>query len=246
LSDLFHEDVPDALIAHLWSVMGRTPQHTYLVLTKRPARMRALLSRASFRDDLAQYEQPWPLPNAHIGVSCENQKWADLRIPLLMQTPAAVRFLSCEPLLGPVDLRQAMIPLGDPRGHGLTMSFVHWGCCETLHGLDWCIVGGESTRRAADARPMDLVWARSLVSQCRDAGVPVFVKQLGTAWAAASGAVDRKGGDIDEWPEDLRIRELPTPASDACDAALTAIAGPIPATATAAARAAYRTRETTP
>jgi protein gp37 len=211
LADLFHDEVPDSLIAELWSVMARTPQHTYQILTKRPARMRSLLSRPSLRDNLSHLGRPWPLPNVHLGVSVENQRWADLRIPLLMLTPAAVRFLSCEPLLGPVDLRASMVPLGDQRGHGQSASFVHYGCCENLHGLNWVIVGGESGK---GARAMDLEWARSIVDQCQSAGVPAFVKQMGSAWAKAAGAVDRRhGGDPAEWPENLRVREFPRAVS---------------------------------
>lgn len=124
LSDLFHDNISDEFIARVFAVMALTPQHTYQVLTKRPARMRALLTNNDFgslildqlededwtlrRDMMAAREElngsPWPLPNVWLGVSVEDQKAADLRIPKLLETPAAVRFLSCEPLLGAVDL----------------------------------------------------------------------------------------------------------------------------------------------
>ena len=178
LSDLFHDDVPDEYIAQVFAVMARAENHTFQVLTKRHGRMRALLSSWEFREalrcklgwpDLAE----WPLPNVWLGVTVEDQKRADLRVPALLDTPAAVRFLSCEPLLGPVDLS----PWtghgygGDPREE------------ESL--IDWVIAGGES---GPNARPMHPDWARSLRDQCVAAGVPFFFKQWGE-WAPDSYAV---------------------------------------------------------
>lgn len=135
----------------------------------------------------------WPLPNVWLGVSVEDQKWADNRITHLLQTPAAVRFLSAEPLLGPIDLRRV---------------------AASATRIDWVIVGGES---GPGARPMEEAWARSLVEQCRDYGIAPFVKQMGSVWASdrtvggktvrAHG--DSKGGDWDYWPADLRVREFP-------------------------------------
>lgn len=176
---------------------------------------------------------PWPLPNVWLGVSVEDQRRADERIPHLLNVPAAVRFLSCEPLLGPVVLHLERInDLGrwDSTGRPLPLS-----------RIDWVIVGGES---GPGARPFDVAWARSLVHQCREASVPVFVKQMGADvrdrndagfepgdggwWLDDPGAQvehldegyqgapvrvrlrDRKGGDPAEWPEDLRVREFPT------------------------------------
>jgi protein gp37 len=196
MSDLFHTDIPDDYIAQVFAVMALTPQHTYQVLTKRHGRMKALLSRPSFwhlvadqgREHFTGCQEDWlavgamlggdPLPNVWLGVSVEDQKWADLRIPALLETPAVVRFLSCEPLVGPVDLKQAVIPMGSERGHGLTASYVHaGGCCQRrFHGIDWVIVGGES---GPGARPMHPQWARSLRDQCEWAGVPFFLKQWG-------------------------------------------------------------------
>ena len=187
MSDLFHELVPDDYIASVFDIMGASPQHQFQVLTKRPERMSEW-----FEVMCAASAHPiWPLPNVWLGVSVENQRWADQRIPLLVQTPAAVRFLSCEPLLKPLDLT------------------------DHLNGVDWVIVGGES---GPGARPIAIEWVRDLIEQCRSAQTPIFVKQLGTAWSKAEGAEDRKGGDWDEWPEDLRIREYPglTRAIDQC------------------------------
>lgn len=130
-------------------------------------------------DDAEQrvYNAPWPLPNVWLGVSVEDQKRADLRIPALLNTPATVRFLSCEPLLGSVDLKQAVRTMGSERGHGLTSSYVHAsGCCRKFHGIDWVIVGGESGRAA---RPMAPQWATSLRDQCKAADVSFFFKQWG-------------------------------------------------------------------
>jgi protein gp37 len=188
MSDLFHDQVPDEYVAKVFAVMAATPQHTYMTLTKRHARMRSLLSSPAFRDavktelgvlvhkypKLVGVEWAWPVRNAWMGVSTEDQKWADIRIPALMRTPAAVRFVSAEPLLGPINLRQSMWTLGDERGHGLTASYVHWGCCEKLHGLDLVIAGAES---GPGAREMELDWVRSMRDECVGAGVAFFLKQ---------------------------------------------------------------------
>jgi protein gp37 len=134
----------------------------------------------------------WPFPNIQIGVSSENQKAADERIPLLLECPAAVRFVSCEPLLEEIDLRQWLVSFFNP----------------ATTRLDWVIVGGES---GPGARPMHPDWARSLRAQCQDAGVVFFMKQMGSAWAKLHGCRDSHGGDMSEWPEDLRVREYPEP-----------------------------------
>jgi protein gp37 len=230
LSDLFHADVPDAFIDQVFGVMARVPQHTFQILTKRPDRMRAWFTRRGpVYDDASDFvalaiadgdasviypiEFPWPLPNVWLGVSVENQHFADERIPLLLQTPAAVRFISAEPLLGPVSLRQwfDVVSRGLPRIFPLAHTA---GVSTPL--LDWVIIGGES---GPGARPFDLAWGRSIVAQCQAAGVPVFVKQLGAhafegependGCGPLYGLRDRKGGDPDEWPHDLRIREFP-------------------------------------
>ena len=185
MSDLFHDDVPDEFIAHVFAVMSLTPQHTYQVLTKRHARMRSLLSGSerwwglldAAEENLVEDEwiihdrhveptgDPWPLRNVWLGVSVENQQWADIRIPALLETPAAVRFLSCEPLLGPVNLDPWRSP--DEPWNGRSPADTR---------IDWVIVGGES---GPGARPMRPEWARALRDQCRAAGTPFFFKQWG-------------------------------------------------------------------
>ena len=182
LSDLFHVDVPDEYIARVWAVMALAPQHTFQVLTKRHGRMKALLNSDTFqrqvgdaihgfvatgKPDRAWYAS-WPLPNVWLGVTVEDQQHADLRIPALLVTPAAVRFLSCEPLLGPVVISSALQTV---RSDG-----------QPCTGIDWVIAGGESGR---DARPMHPDWARALRDQCQNAGVPFLFKQWGE-WVPVS------------------------------------------------------------
>lgn len=227
MSDLFHPDVPDAFIDRVFAVMALCPQHTFQVLTKRAERMRSYLAMESADGDRCDYiaaaaneieserdgrmsvtfikRGAWPLPNVWLGVSAENQPMYDKRIRDLLLTPAAVRFLSLEPLLGPIDMRMGGASMPDYSAHN------------PLPQVNWVIVGGES---GPGARPFDVAWARSIVQQCRSAGVPVFVKQLGsrpTGWYTnANGPMvncntqhDKKGGDPSEWPEDLRVREFP-------------------------------------
>lgn len=183
-SDLFHDQVPDEFIARVWAVMASAPRHTFQVLTKRHGRMRSLLSSEEFRlavqrriphagasPYVAAYWKTWPLPNVWLGVSVEDQKRADLRIPALLDTPAAVRWISAEPLLGPVDIING---LGDS-----------W-----LTGIDWIVAGGES---GPGSRPMHPEWARSLRDQSEVAGVPFLFKQWGSHRPSAVGSIVRGG-----------------------------------------------------
>ncbi|OLS99363.1 hypothetical protein BJF90_39320 [Pseudonocardia sp. CNS-004] len=143
---------------------------------------------------------PRPLPNVWVGVSAEDQRRAELRIPALLGTPAAVRFVSAEPLLGPIDLSRWLgIERYDSFGWGEEMFAALNG--RVGGGLHWLIVGGES---GPGARPMRPAWARDLVEQCHAAHVPVFVKQLGSAHGP------HKGSDTATWPPELRVREWPT------------------------------------
>ena len=200
MSDLFHDHVPDIYIAGVFAVMARAPQHTFQLLTKRHGRMRSLVNEHDFAarvigaDDIA-----WPLPNVHLGVSAENQQWADIRIPALLDTPAAVRFVSAEPLLGPIDLRQSLklwTPSEDAAWQSVIPPFkpglgtigdgpmvtARLNARDVLH---WVIVGGES---GPGARPMHPDWARGLRDQCQAAGVAFLFKQWGE-WAT-----DFRGG----------------------------------------------------
>lgn len=172
--DMFHQAVPEAWIDRCFAVMALTPHHIHQVLTKRADRMREYMSHelTGFRIRSAMQgiqrqdfiEMTWPLANVWLGVSVEDQQRADKRIPDLLATPAAIRWLSCEPLLGPIDLAQ--LQDGLPVNAWLT-----W-----LDGLDWIVVGGES---GPGARPMHNMWAKSLRDQCAETAVPFFFKQWG-------------------------------------------------------------------
>ncbi len=206
MSDLFHEDVQAEFIGRVFAVMALCPQHTFQILTKRPQRMADLFADGivgpvrGWAEQIAwertrdagsnlpanQFRLSWPLPNVWLGVSAEDQATADERIPLLLETPAAVRFVSCEPLLGPIDVtvlqRSDGWQVDSLRGiysHSCDEGFDHPAAYEEVPGgphLDWLIVGGES---GPNARPCDVAWIRSIVEQCGEAGLACFVKQLG-------------------------------------------------------------------
>jgi len=205
MTDLFGRWAKDEWLDRIFAVMALAQQHTFQVLTKRPERMRDYLSGETAqriaelimlyrftRDFNSDYEfdardadlDRWPLPNVHLGTSVENQKTADERIPLLLQTPAAVRWISAEPLLGPVDLRNLKDgtfngldgidyeDIGDIRDAGILSK-------SEIPKLDWLVCGGESGPKA---RPMHPDWVRGLRDQCVSAGIPFFFKQWG-GWA---------------------------------------------------------------
>lgn len=219
MGDLFHESIPDEWIDKVFAVMACAGNHTFQILTKRAVRMRNYIQglmqeQSDGRERIqmqayaisrcVQFEGRWlfdlPLPNVWLGVSAERQQEADERIPLLLQTPAAVRFVSAEPLLGKVDMHRWMLGWGGGdvahcencgHGHGFTRCPNTGGIAPTAirnnikctgfrrktgwGGLDWIIVGGES---GPHARPMETVWAESLRDQCRAAEVPFFFKQM--------------------------------------------------------------------
>lgn len=184
MSDLFHESVPDEFIGSVVDTMAIAVRHTFQVLTKRPERMAELLPRLADRHT-ARNGDGWPLSNVWWGTSVEDRPRKD-RIDELRDVPAAIRFLSLEPLLedlGELDLR----------------------------GIHWVIVGGES---GPGARPFNWMWADSIIKQCKAADVPVFMKQYGSNPIGGMGEripfKDKKGGDMSEWPESLRVREFPT------------------------------------
>ena len=210
MSDLFHpflfgEGLDDEIIRdycptfldRAFAVMTIARQHTFLILTKRvdlmqwymndrnlAARIEPLVEEICGEHNWCPQDFDFPLPNVWAGASVENQEMANLRLPILVQIPAAKRFVSCEPLLGELDLAEWISPCA--------------GNCDGNYPLDWVIIGGES---GPGARPMDLAWAENIVIQCQDVGIPVFVKQLG-------GFPDKRNR-MEEWPENLRIREWP-------------------------------------
>lgn len=275
MSDMFHEKLSNEEIGAVFGIMAAAPQHTFQILTKRAKRMHAwfewlasgggasqsvrvaLMARRYIEDSNKRLSDrvngcdekgrlvSWPLKNVWLGVSAEDQPNADERIPELLRTPAAVRFVSYEPALGLIQFREewlrgAFLHCGDETDDEATDPCK--GCpgwtghggdhCGAVRGpkLDWIIVGGESGH---GARPFDVGWARSVVAQCKEAGVACFVKQLGAHvrtdgvqspgewWPKQDTMIDdglggfrkhlddRKGGDMSEWSPDLRVREFP-------------------------------------
>lgn len=231
MSDLFHERLGLRDIAKVYAVIGLSLAqrlgHEYQILTKRPARRQELFDREEFWDQVEQEmddicgRKGWcspgipdvPFANAWEGVSVEDQKTADERIPLLLQTPAALRFLSLEPLLGPVDLARIEYNPGGSGGgcfiNALTGKSVSLCGSQMLPKIDWVIVGGESGPGAREFNPD---WAGRILGQCRDANVPFFMKQMGSNPTMRGYSLklrDRKGGDPAEWPPYLQVREYP-------------------------------------
>ena len=254
MGDPFHPDVPDDFLLRIFDVIRQCQAeqrgHVFQLLTKRPARMRDVMRRLRFDGqayngvgriwlaDASDDKGGYPLGHGHLGstgltnlwcgVTAENQEMTDERIPLLLQTPAAVRFISAEPLLAPIDMN----------AHG-------WLNRNYEEALDLVIVGGES---GPHARPCDVAWIRSIVAQCQATGTSVFVKQLGARpvaadpdayvhfvqgqrgeevregtcpgflhpwlkdveWPYRVPIVARKGQDMSEWPSNLRVRDMPT------------------------------------
>ncbi len=204
MTDLFGEWVPDEMIDRVFAIMAQTPRHTFQILTKRPERMRAWMVGAHERvaRSFPRFVPVWPLSNCWLGVSVENQEQADKRIPELLATPAAVRFLSVEPLLSAVDLRlttERDVACSEHPPH----KTMHADTCDRWPQIHWVIVGGES---GAGARPMDLALARSLVGQCAAAGVAFFYKQGGSAHRCVHSD---KGACLYCIPVDLRVRQFP-------------------------------------
>lgn len=194
MSDLFHENVPDEWIDRVFAVMALCPQHTFQVLTKRSKRMQHYLTHwAAGGNHIWQAGQKiampkgrhkpdtcWPLPNVWLGVSCEDQQRADERVPDLLATPAAVRFVSAEPLLGPIEFKSRKQTLSEAE----TKNWLN-GAWQVADGdyfktgwsptkLDWIIVGGES---GPGHRPMQIEWAEAIRQQCEAAGTAFFFKQ---------------------------------------------------------------------
>jgi protein gp37 len=205
--DLFHASVPDAWIDYVFMVALLNPRHTLQILTKRPDRMREYMRIVADEDEKQtagrfavamlhgglqdtpadQVDIHWPPRNVWLGTSVEDQERADERVPVLLDTPAAVRWLSCEPLLGEVDLSEWFVCPNWSDDIPMDMTTGLRECCRKcdytgiagfsgLPIVDWVVVGGES---GPGARPMHPDWARSLRDQCAAAGVPFLFKQWG-------------------------------------------------------------------
>lgn len=239
MSDLFHEDVPFWFIDRVWAMMAMTPRHTYQILTKRPERMEKYFQSHFTRHKMAAAalefggvpgtginqnncaadicNSKFPLPNVWLGTSVESQDQIK-RVWHVLKTPAAVRFVSAEPLLGPLDFN-AIEAFCSTWRKGLTIGTY----------LDWVIVGGESGPKS---RPCEVRWIRDIVRDCKKSLVPVFVKQMGAKPMDCAGCYsagvwpwmqdptdaysleqihlnDRKGGTMGEWPEEFQVREFP-------------------------------------
>lgn len=196
MSDLFHPGLDRQVVVDVFAVMALTARHQYQVLTKRPQLMARMLAAPEFQADVAEAAQRlagpkrgqrlsldnvWPLPNVWLGTSIETDQYA-WRADHLRATPAVLRFVSAEPLLGP-------LPSLD------------------LAGIDWLIIGGES---GPDARLISPSWVTELLAMAYRAETAPFVKQMGSAFAALTDLHDKKGGDPNEWPPHLRVRRWPT------------------------------------
>ncbi len=233
MTDIFGAWVPSELLDRMFAVFALRPDVTFQILTKRPERMREYLAhddvgqrvaedamlwtcKGTFdgaaepdwtAEDAENYIDAWPLPNVWLGFSAENQETFDARWPHVAKLADAgwLTFVSAEPLLGPIHMTHAF-----PHERELSQTSSTW-----IKGLHWVIVGGES---APGARPCHVDWIRALVSQCAAAGVPCFVKQLGSDprchadWWLLDTIKAPKGGDPAEWSEDLRVREFPAEA----------------------------------
>ena len=214
--------------------------HVFQILTKRPESMRDYLTSThrikkifdamgsiGWHFEKDGFRMELPLPNVWLGVSVENQKAADERIPLLLETPGWVRWISAEPLLSAIDISKWLSPCSYYCDHD-----ADGGGHRPERGIEWVVVGGES---GGQARPFNVKWPIELIQECKAASIPVFVKQVGSdpffsamgedvefpshvgvEWSGHGVATgrpcltDRKGGDPTEWPEDLRVREFPT------------------------------------
>jgi protein gp37 len=242
MADLYHESVTNEQIAAMYGVMAACPQHTFHVLTKRAKRRREwfewvnrgghpfgklrIHAEEATRDEIVRIGRNgrshwndchcvWPLPNVREGSTVCTQKEAERDIPELLQTPAACRFLSVEPMLEAITLTHPEVsawpetapthPTANPKEWD---DWKYWMARD--RGIQWVIVGGESGPRA---RPFQVEWARSIRDQCKAAGVACFVKQMGANFVDSNGMLipirDRAGADPSEWPADLRVQEFP-------------------------------------
>lgn len=235
-SDLFFEAIEQDWTDRIYAVMALAEKHTFQVLTKRPERMRAYLQdpnmparvlslapyvmvdKRNVPAQLARLEERLkaPLPNVWWGVSAEDQKAANERVPYLLTTPAAVRFVSYEPAIGPIDFTRVW-PDHTGNMNALTGEASHLlGMREKVKPLDWIIIGGESVKPAADARPFKIEWAYSLIAACEGTTTAVYVKQLGSRPTYEDENEDEQalelGGKADvpaAWPVGLDVQQYP-------------------------------------
>lgn len=208
MADIFHENVPFDWVEEIFYMIENCPQHTFQILTKRPERMIEFFDWYIARNSDHSVELQWTMPdNIWLGVSCENQAMADKRIPLLMQIPAKVRFLSCEPLLEPINLSKFLPIEWSEIAEDWIESWPGIGSYSTDYP-NWIIVGLES---GSNARRCDLQAVHSIINQCQTAKVKVFCKQLGTVWAKESGTYkqDRKGASPELWDKSFNVQEFP-------------------------------------
>ena len=226
MSDLFHKDITDEQIDQVFGIMAMAHWHKFQVLTKRPERMMEYSRTAKnrirmatvdlgrkFNRDIELFETcewEYPLPNVWLGASVENQKAANERIPLLRHTLATIKFLSCEPLLDHVSIFKLDEVLNDSTQKYRSKSKELLAPADFIN---WVIVGGES---GSKARPCEVNWIEDIVEQCQQYQVPVFVKQLGSnslvpnlIGLSKQKLKSKKGGDISEFPENLKIRQSP-------------------------------------
>ena len=178
MGDLFHEDVSELIIDEILDVIAACPQHVFIMLTKRPQNIEQKLYASTPKCGCRHLGGGDYMPNVWLGVTAENQARADERIPILLSIPAAVRFVSVEPMLGPVDLNRAGAIWADMNG---SIRPEYQQPCRTI---DWVICGGET---GPGARPMHPDWARSLRDQCKSASVPFFFKSMGDWWRNTHG-----------------------------------------------------------
>ena len=222
LCDWLDPEVPAEWLARFLQLIHDTPSLNWLLLTKRPElwaeRMRACIALTVASIPALEWFNGAPPPNVFMGVSVEDQARANERIPRLLEIPAVMRWLSVEPLIGPVDLtrvdgdqchKSKLCMVDSLTGRQTDMGRP----CQDVARVDWVVVGGESGKESRDCHAD---WIRRVVTQCKRSKVPVFVKQVGSnpvdqaenalLWKFV---VDPKGGDPKEWPSELRVRELP-------------------------------------
>jgi len=196
MTDVFGEWVPDWMVLKLFDAMAAAPLQTFQVLTKRPERLPGIIDKFLWWTSQQMPKNVW------LGTSAEDQKCLDQRLIHLIRSRVRVRFLSLEPLLGPIRL----FDVDDFTSQMLATLPIGVHKFPAADYIDWVIIGGES---GPGARAMSLDWVRDILEQCREASIPAFLKQLGSDWARRNNASHSKGGDPTEWPADFRVRMFP-------------------------------------